>query len=686
MKRNYLIKSFCVINIFILAITLPGLAQLKSHEIGRLWDTQFPTGSLPSYSPLQDQMTFPGGDFFYQKNRNLERQGLWIGVKDWTEKWIAEDDTLSKFHAYYVAECGPMNFEATEYTTPVKNKKYVRNRLPIVEVNNIREERLLDSRRGASRIKTLEADEKITTVWKTKAGITVSRNSYAFAQRQHDCYHIAEYVLENSGDAGDVKLQDQNLTGVYFGFFFAFIPSGDWGHDKMGGEKDDWVHYYGNEPGDSLRGLWYCYDGDSQKKTFDDIGDPSETTGEFLSPQYIGAGVLHADQAYDNENDASDQPVTVNWWPDASWYSHNRGDDELQLYSELNSGVKNYGTDITSAQNAWEPTVQHPMVYVVFGPYDIPFGEDIRIVLYKAGGMISRKLAIEYGRQWKLGELEYDELTGDEAKNVILATGKDSLFLSASRAEATWHNGLASVPDGPPAPGLKIWAGPGKVTLTWDSIEDEPDPDTGELDFMGYRIFRAESHYTNEYQQIWECCQDSIIPVPTTYVDMEVQRGTDYYYYVVGFDYDGHESSHFYNRNYAKGASPFLDAYNRLDSVFVVPNPFHAQGLAYGGTLEEDFILIPSIQSRPEDKMLFVGLPYRATIRIFTVHGDLVRTVEHPDPAGKFSIDNSADYEWYQISVSWQTIKSGVYFFHVEGWNREGIYLGTTTGKFVVIR
>jgi hypothetical protein len=36
--------------------------------------------------------------------------------------------------------------------------------------------------------------------------------------------------------------------------------------------------------------------------------------------------------------------------------------------------------------------------------------------------------------------------------------------------------------------------------------------------------------------------------------------------------------------------------------------------------------------------------------------------------------------------MSWQTIRSGVYFYHVEGWDRDGNNLGTTTGKFVVIR
>lgn len=675
--KKYLQAVFIFTLIF--GLTLPLRAQILSHEVGRLWDTAFITGSIPNYAPIANQMTFPGGDFFFQHPKNLEGQGVWIGVQNWT-------DIQNVFHTNYVSEVGPLTYEALEYAAPISNKKYVRNRLPLVEVNKVRESRLLDSRTGSTRQTTLPSDEKIITIWATNVGVTVTKTSYAFANRKHDSYHIVEFSFQNTGntnaDAKSIELPGQNLTGVYLGFFSAFIPSGDWGHVQAGEELDDWVHYYGNDAGDSLRGLWYCYDGDNQRKTYDDIGDPSETTGEFLSPQHLGLGILHADAAYNDHTDDLNQPATVNWWPERRWRSHTKGDADMVLYGELSSGKKSYGTDVSETRNAWDPEVQHPIVYFSFGPYDIPFGEKINIVLYRAGGMISRKLAIDYGRKWKLGELQYNGLSQDAAKNAILATGKDSLFQAASRAQWVWKNGLATVPDGPPPPGLQIMPGPGKVDLTWDDVSAEPDPDTGVPDFAGYRIFRAVNHYTEEYSQIWECGGNSENPVVNNYTDYNVQRGKSYYYYVVAYDQNGHESSHFYNRNYQFGASPFLGAREQMDSVYVVPNPFHAQGLAFGGTIQEDYAAIPRI----EDRMYFVGLPYRAIIRIFTVHGDLVTTLNHPDPTEPLSIENSADRAWYQISISWQTIKSGVYFYVVEGWNREGTYLGTTKGKFVVIR
>jgi hypothetical protein len=146
------------------------------------------------------------------------------------------------------------------------------------------------------------------------------------------------------------------------------------------------------------------------------------------------------------------------------------------------------------------------------------------------------------------------------------------------------------------------------------------------------------------------------------------------------------ESSHYSNRNMQFAAVPFEAARLKLDSVYVVPNPFHFQGLEYGGTLSQDYIYDPTTGARPEDRITFVGLPAKAIIRIFTVHGDLIKTLHHPNPENPQSVAESADEMWFQITDSWQTIKSGLYFFHVEGWDQNNNPVGSTTGKFVIIR
>ena len=419
--------------------------------------------------------------------------------------------------------------------------------------------------------------------------------------------------------------------------------------------------------------------------------------------------MLHADVSYLDETDDLNQPATVNYWPRQQVHSHTKGDPEQTLYTDLSSGIQSRGSDTGEYADPWDPQIQRPQLLIAFGPYDIPFGKDVKIVLYEVVGSIDRRMAIEYGRQWKNGTLDWNGLTGDEAKNAILATGRDSLFQIVRRAEWTWENEISAVPDGPESPNLRLNAGPGKVELEWyygdydpvnkthDVTPPKPDFDTEVQDFAGYRLYRAEESYLNIYTKIWECGGNSGVPVANTYIDRDVSRGQNYFYYVVAFD-DGSqntselspgksvESSHFSNRNYQFAAVPYEPARPQLDSIYVVPNPFHAQGLEYGGTLVEDYLIDPNLGARPEDRITFVGLPAKATIRIFTAHGDLVKTLEHPNPENRQSIPESADEMWFQITDSWQTIKSGVYFYHIEGWDLESNFIGTTTGKFVVIR
>ncbi|MCB9206356.1 MAG: hypothetical protein H6612_14965 [Ignavibacteriales bacterium] len=682
------LKNFVLLLILIIVATSSkSFSQAtKSHEIGKLWETMFSSGSIPSYAPLQNQMTYPGGDYRTMTRKNLEGLGLWIGTANWTDK-------LNVFHSNYVSEGGFENNEAFEFVYPISIRKRVRNRLPNVTVNKILEERFLDTRSSSSRSSSIPADEVIESKWATNVGVNVNMFSYALANQNHNSYIIREYIFTNDGNADDdpntIELPDQNLTDVYFGFQYLLIPGGDRGHQIVN-QNDDWAVYYGNQDGDTLRGLYYVYDGnaDADHADWDDIGDPEPTTGEFLSPQYPGFGILHADTSPTDNNDDRNQPATVNIVPRRIMKSYTKGNTENELYLEMSSGVQSNGT-VGDAPTPYDPLVQTPVLLMSFGPYNLNFGESVRIVLYEAVGSISQKLAITAGNEWLNGTLEFNGKTGDEAKNALLATGLDSLLRHAKNVEYAWNLGLENLPTPPPAPdNFKISPGPGKIDLEWESVAEEEDWLTKVNDFAGYKLYRAEGSYTNTYQLIATFNGDT-----TNYTDRDVQRGKKYYYAVTAFD-DGTqnttginpgqslESSQYYNRNFAVAASPFIGASKTLDSVYVVPNPYHVQGLAYGGSVIEDYTDVP----RLEDKIGFVGLPAKAIIRIFTMHGDLLATVHHPNPDNPNSVPESADEEWFQITDYWQTIKSGVYVYYVEGWDLEGKPVGSAKGKFVIIR
>ena len=73
---------------------------------------------------------------------------------------------------------------------------------------------------------------------------------------------------------------------------------------------------------------------------------------------------------------------------------------------------------------------------------------------------------------------------------------------------------------------------------------------------------------------------------------------------------------------------------------------------------------------------IFTNLPYKCTIRIFTIDGDLVRVINHDrQPGDPESMHNT----WDLITRNTQAAVSGIYFYSVES------FLGNQVGKFVLI-
>lgn len=104
-------------------------------------------------------------------------------------------------------------------------------------------------------------------------------------------------------------------------------------------------------------------------------------------------------------------------------------------------------------------------------------------------------------------------------------------------------------------------------------------------------------------------------------------------------------------------------AAQRLGKVYVIPNPLIVSSGLTGSDPRGDIL----------DRIQFVGLTRRCTIRIYSYTGQLVRVIEHnQDAFGE---------PWYQLSINNQIVASGVYFFVVED-HETG---ERATGKFVVI-
>jgi hypothetical protein len=106
-------------------------------------------------------------------------------------------------------------------------------------------------------------------------------------------------------------------------------------------------------------------------------------------------------------------------------------------------------------------------------------------------------------------------------------------------------------------------------------------------------------------------------------------------------------------------------AQKSLNDIYVVPNPYVAYSIAEnpGST----------ITKRGEREIQFRNLPQRCTIRIYTITGELVDTIEKEDFTSMAS--------WDLLSSEGMRIAYGVYLFHVE---IPGV--GEKIGKFAVIK
>ncbi|MBI3872503.1 MAG: hypothetical protein HY304_05445, partial [candidate division Zixibacteria bacterium] len=164
--------------------------------------------------------------------------------------------------------------------------------------------------------------------------------------------------------------------------------------------------------------------------------------------------------------------------------------------------------------------------------------------------------------------------------------------------------------------------------------------------------------------------------------------GVPLYFAVTAFDFGDYaknvpsiESSPSNNAQYG---FPIYSAEVVTDSnlkVSVYPNPYksrfrdafgnwqsyHGQGYEAPGRVMTPF----------DRRIWFINLPDSATIRIYTLDGDLVREIDHPD---RFLTRYSSVVGWDLISRNTQEVESGIYIYRVDS------RLGTQIGKIVIIK
>ncbi len=530
------------------------------------------------------------------------------------------------------------------------------------------------------RLNPREAEEVIDTVFEMNGAwyqpwdnqnmpVEVKRTVRAWSgSRADENYFIIDYVIKNTQ-------RRKALRGVYLLFTFALSPNHrGWNltfPNYPPGAKNTMSAY---DPTEKLLTAWagdlnttpgrdesYDY---FEHQIYDPIHNVNRIEPEFIAPGYMGIKFLYISR---------DSSGVENKIKDFVWSAAPATNDHAAPFF----GVTGLDAKYQAMENplllseafkdANDPRMGSSRLYANFslGPFNIQVRDSVRVVLAEFVGGMPYEKAIQPG----------------VSREMVKAAGDSAVRYLNERVAFNFAHQY-TVPMPPPAPKFTItsYKEPGRVgnVIQFDnSSESVVDPHQRVVDIAGYRIYRSGYLPFGPWKQIAD------IPVGApqyydpatglyTFVDETVPLGYGFYYSVTAYD-RGHEqwaidpavsvppleSSIFANRSRSAFYTTLTPTEKSLDKVTVVPNPFYRSS---GFQLAGDIKLIQ-----------FVNLSQTCTIEIYTIRGDLVKTIHHNDPASGVAV-------WNQISDYGQYVKSGMYFFRVT--NPQG---ESKLGKFAIV-
>jgi hypothetical protein len=478
-----------------------------------------------------------------------------------------------------------------------------------------------------------EAEEIISAEWTTTENMRVKRISRAWSVPGCQNVILLEYLVTNQTTS--------SLTDVYIGFPYLlrpnyqdFVVHNGWG-DALN-RADDLVRY------DAAQQLLYSYDDLPSYSIPSDVGNYWSKVDELRATGYAGVGLVYADPV----TGGSTQPANVLY---AQYLGNERNltlssVTPAQLYNVLS------GADRTLQAQPDERLV--PFALMACGPYTLAPGGSVKIVLVHAVNGMPLADAVQ-----------------GLSMQPYLPSGADSLRASVARARALYASNyrLPAVP--PPSPNAEYIPLPSSksISLTWPALElSYVNPVTGARNIQGYRIYRSKRGFIGPFELTWEIEVEKSIDRSRYFnaqlsqwkvLDNAIDLGVSYFYAVTTFDSLLNEGG-FTNRN-ESGITATAPPASSVLNVKVFPNPFR------------DVSGFPT--SGEENSIVWAYLPEKATVRIFTASGDLVKTIKHESAT-------SGQAVWDQVSDARQRVASGIYFWTVES------PVGSTRGTLVIIK
>jgi len=573
-------------------------------------------------------------------------------------------------------------------------------------------------------------EDIIISRWETKDGITVTRKALAWAYQGFDDFIILECEFENTGA--------NQLSDTYFAFTEAFVVSqGEWGNQGQPGDRggtnpnDDYFKYTGaaNYDGDASHAalkINYQYDGDSPNTILDDMGgnvDPNsrEITrhpgglkeGQLKAHQYMGmaplayqdAGASHVFNANDLGkfvNPPDEQPYASHWWetrdirraksdcPNVSTHS------EQEIYDAFTAATGDNPTGVGAYVNSQ-----------VYGPYDLAPGDKAKIVMAYACGSgasaVPREGQSKYSMDIESWAIMDIPLT-DDVKRTRLAKGLDAMVDHLGAAQFAYDN-LYDIPDYPPDVNFTVQSNANALNeVVWsDDVESSVNPDYGDTDIVGYRVFRSSWQEFGPWTLMGEITAGES---GGAYTYSGGQYKWEDKNAIAGFRY-------FYNlravakprTSWTNGTATMSDLPSEVQDHLSVgleggygdatqrtnlaSSPYMPQ-TAQGDQMAKDFDVrvVPNPYSRTKAgynydstlKIRFVGLPTKCTIWIYNFAGELVGQLDHDNP-------NSGETYWLHVERNYAVLEiaTGIYFWVVES-NHPDSMGKKKKGTFYVIR
>jgi len=571
----------------------------------------------------------------------------------------------------------------------------------------------------------------------TSTGVTVKQRSMAWSFPGYDDFIIYDYVFVNTGDIAveainKIMNYQQTLNEVWFVFHSGIqvstkgvinfhynskfldsaVPAGAFGWHPNSGYTD----YYNLEeeiPNDG-KGIYYYsrdYNGGREPVPWDQYGFRSnwqelltKVPGyppELQDPSAFGYVYLYRTPPTGATNDPLDADPTF-----FSIYS-----DELDKFQGKTVDFQGFGTSTFKVSQLYAFAKHNKLpssngnLYCwytgSFGPYTLAPGDSVRLIIAEIAGTLDLQEVLHGDPNHYLKsyneDYQNDSVAVDIRRNIEAVRNAVRWGIGAN---VNGINLAADVPDSPPAPKCTatseaLGSDTAVVAVRWEKNAEEIQYTDGSgsifydgsTDLAGYRIYRG-----SDKRGIW----DLILDIPRSdfsiywdndigkyiYLDKSVLFGFQYSYYVESyFTPDqwtsangtvvtevGELKSGDHNRTPLITARPGPVDINAGWDVFVAPNPY----------VEGD----PSRSFPGDFKIEFRNLPEKAKINIYSVSGDLIRTLKHgPDELGNLA----GSIDWDLRSNSGLLVAPGLYLYVVES-ETEGTVGSRTQGKLMIIR